>query len=240
MTPRDAALDLLIAFGAFVLIHIILGGFLYYLMENYWPVHLMWIVVPLGLATLIFVGIVLRIRRQSMNSIGLRKPLWVEGGVGALLALPACFAATITVGFYYTAFFGFENVMEDRQAVLEFMPEPSIWSFLIIGPFTGLHEEVFFRGFILTRMVALFRSKIAAVIVSSVLFGLPHIYQGLSGVCQTTAIGLVLATLVMLTRSLWPAIIVHGLFNSIQLAMLPLLREFLEGAVDQLTTAPAA
>ena len=50
------------------------------------------------------------------------------------------------------------------------------------------------------------------VAISSVLFGLLHVYQGLSGVVITGTIGLVFAiSFVLLKRNLWVLIIAHGL-----------------------------
>ena len=49
-----------------------------------------------------------------------------------------------------------------------------------------------------------------AVIVASILFGLGHVYLGLVQVPKTAIIGLLLAIVVALTGSLWPAMLLHA------------------------------
>ncbi|MCG8409431.1 MAG: CPBP family intramembrane metalloprotease [Phycisphaerales bacterium] len=238
MTRRQAVADLLLAFVAFAFAYFGLDLLLYLLFHEDSSFSPFWTAVPLGLTILLFVGGVLYARKQAPVTLGLGKPPWAVATVGTLLAVPACYASVMVVGITYVAIAGFEETVEDRRELLEILPEPGVWSLLVIGPFTGLHEEVLFRGFILTRMVVLFRSKVAAIVASSILFGVAHVYQGVAGIFQTAAIGMVLATLVTLTRSLWPAIVAHGVFNSLQLAMMPIFRGFLENA-ESFTDTPA-
>lgn len=83
--------------------------------------------------------------------------------------------------------------------------------------FVGYYEEVLARGLILERCRIVFQARWPAVVVSSLLFGLGHAYQGWFGVVQTALIGLVFATLVLRWGRLWPVIIAHGLINFVAL-----------------------
>ena len=69
-----------------------------------------------------------------------------------------------------------------------------------------------FRRLVLDRLSSLgFKG---AVIVSAVLFALPHLYsQGIAQVPYTFAIGLVLAWITVKTGKLWPAVLLHSLSN---------------------------
>jgi hypothetical protein len=59
------------------------------------------------------------------------------------------------------------------------------------------------------------RAWIAAIVVSSVVFGLLHMYQGLSGMIATGLTGLVLGWLYLATgRNLWAPIIAHGVMDT--------------------------
>ena len=73
----------------------------------------------------------------------------------------------------------------------------------------GVCEEFLYRGF---AMAALSRAGMASwvvVIVSSILFGLAHAYQGKSGIAGTMVMGLVLGTSRLLWGSLVPVMMWH-------------------------------
>lgn len=74
----------------------------------------------------------------------------------------------------------------------------------------GFCEEFIFRGY----LVWVFQGTLGlwgAAILSTVLFGLAHSYQGLKGILATGAVGALLILIVLVLNSLWPAIILHAL-----------------------------
>ena len=79
----------------------------------------------------------------------------------------------------------------------------------------GVVEEIVYRGFVIWYLGS-FMPLWAAVVVSSVFFGLGHSYQGLPGVLRTGAVGLVLAVFYIVTGSIWLPIIAHALFDMLQ------------------------
>lgn len=56
--------------------------------------------------------------------------------------------------------------------------------------------------------------------VSSVIFGLGHGYQGITGVLGTTLLGVALGAIVLRHRSIWPAVVAHGCFDAASFALL--------------------
>jgi membrane protease YdiL (CAAX protease family) len=72
----------------------------------------------------------------------------------------------------------------------------------------GWNEEIIFRGFMLGAL-ALVMPLWAAAIVSMIIFIGFHTYQGVSGMVRIIPITIGLTVLVVLSGSLWPAIIVH-------------------------------
>jgi membrane protease YdiL (CAAX protease family) len=89
----------------------------------------------------------------------------------------------------------------------------------------ALGEESQFRGFLWSRLEQLFgggRGGVAfAMIGQAALFGLGHVYQGLSGVLTTGLLGLVLGTVFLLgRRNLAPCMILHGLIDTVSLTVL--------------------
>ncbi|MGB7845365.1 MAG: type II CAAX endopeptidase family protein [Candidatus Acidiferrum sp.] len=74
----------------------------------------------------------------------------------------------------------------------------------------GICEEFLYRGF---AMAALSRAGIvpwAAVVITSLLFGLAHTYQGKSGIVGTMLMGLLFGTSRMVFRSLLPVMVWHS------------------------------
>jgi membrane protease YdiL (CAAX protease family) len=76
----------------------------------------------------------------------------------------------------------------------------------------GICEEVLFRGYLLWALAPLLTAWGAAV-VAVVVFGLLHSYQGRKGGVRTGLVGLVMTILVAVTRSLYPAMVVHALID---------------------------
>lgn len=87
----------------------------------------------------------------------------------------------------------------------------------------GICEEVVYRGFLLHYFhVMPFHLSLAwALAVSSVIFGMGHLYQGVAGAVQTVVIGFVLGTMFLMTGNLLLPIVVHAVMDLRVLAMLP-------------------
>jgi len=73
----------------------------------------------------------------------------------------------------------------------------------------GFCEEVLFRGFLIWVLQPVTGLWIA-VALAALLFGAAHAYQGVAGVIRTGLVGLLFTAIVLLTRSLWPAIVLHA------------------------------
>lgn len=89
----------------------------------------------------------------------------------------------------------------------------------------GLLEEILFRGFLITRVSKFLKgnmtSDILALFITSILFGLCHLYQGWSGVISTGIIGLIFGTIFLaFNKNLWYAILTHGFVNATALTIL--------------------
>ncbi len=81
-------------------------------------------------------------------------------------------------------------------------------------------EEMFFRGYLFNRITDLIGNRrfgvIVALISTSVLFGIAHSYQGISGMVDTFLAGLVLGLLYLYARrNLWLSILTHGVIDTL-------------------------
>jgi len=111
----------------------------------------------------------------------------------------------------------FDYLRGDFAAWLALMPR--IWIGAAIG------EEIVFRGFLIGRLEAAFggasrAATIAAVLLSSAVFGFAHAYQGPTGMLITGILGLIFAIVyVAVGRNLWLNIVVHGVYDTLSLAL---------------------
>ncbi len=90
------------------------------------------------------------------------------------------------------------------QSTVELLP------YLTLAMTAGLCEEFLYRGFATAVLVHVGLQAWAVVLLSSVLFGLAHSYQGRGGIVMTLLIGLLLGTSRIAYDSLVPAIFWHS------------------------------
>jgi uncharacterized protein len=222
---RGRAAVELVAFGALALVLRIAFDPLVWQFAG--PVSLM--------TTLVCLALYLRRRGEGWPSLGL---IPLSGVKAKLMVLPQ---ALLVFGFFAvsvasvlfageTLGWGFMNVVSDgvgdRWGGVEGnLPMFLLW-LCIVWTAAAFGEEVFFRGFLVTRAMALFRgipfAAVFAVIVPALLFGLGHFYyQGLRGVVTTAAIGIAFgAAFLLLKRNLWPIVLVHGIVDTINFTVL--------------------
>ena len=86
-------------------------------------------------------------------------------------------------------------------------------------------EELAYRGWILNRCAELGQFSRSAwgagLLFSSLLFGVVHAYQGLSGMIATGLTGVVFGVTYLATgRNLWAAMIAHGTLDTVGFAMM--------------------
>lgn len=98
----------------------------------------------------------------------------------------------------------------------------------------GLREEIW-RGATLAAMRALWPRAFAsrsgqflAVTLIAVLFGAMHLGMGPIAVALAGIIGWFLGVIIVLHRSIWPAVIAHGMFDATTFAILPWAMEKLQ------------
>ncbi len=81
-------------------------------------------------------------------------------------------------------------------------------------------EEIFFRGYLMSRFEAISGNRWAALCLSTVLFALGHTYQGAYGPIHATIFGLIMGLIFMYTRRLTTVAIIHA---AVDLAFLYLM-----------------
>lgn len=212
MTPARALLDIGVALALFVLSSVIAATAAAQLPGS---LRMPAVVAVQGLLVIAVVAVVLGWRGQRWRAINMI-PLSAADGPRSLLAFAACLGANLAL--IYALYGAAPQLVEAHSERLGFiarqlaggLPLPVL---VVVLGFVGVYEEIFARGLLLDRCRALLRGTWAPVLVSSLVFGLGHLYQGWIGVAQTTLIGIVLALVVVRWGTLWPAIIAHALLD---------------------------
>ncbi len=182
------------------------------------------------ITTLALLTAYMRVRGESWATMGL-VPL--PGLKAKLMVLPKALLTFVVFGVFVAAvMFGAEALglafmsempegVEERWGDIEGnLPLFLLW--LAIGWVSAAFgEEMFFRGFIITRLESTFGgvkfASIIAIILAAAFFGYVHMYyQGMRGFIMTGAIGLAFGAMFLLfKRNLYPIILVHGTIDSI-------------------------
>jgi membrane protease YdiL (CAAX protease family) len=143
--------------------------------------------------------------------IGLGRLRWrsdVLGGVGlaALIGLPG-------LGLYVAArALGLSVSVVPTELTYTWWRIPVL---LAVAFANGWAEEVIVVAFLITRLRQLNVNPLAAVLASSILRGVYHLYQGYGAGLGNIAMGLVFGYVWLRTRRLWPLIIAHGLIDAV-------------------------
>jgi membrane protease YdiL (CAAX protease family) len=146
-------------------------------------------------------------------TLGFDIPVGLWGRVG--------FAVDAAIVVFYAYMLLLRKLTSDRAASarrsldkLHILPRTpgELAVFCIVAMIASPFEELLFRGFLIW-----FFAPVAgiwgAVVLSSVLFGVGHAYQGWRGILRTSLIGLAFAIAYVLTHSLWWLMLAHIAFN---------------------------
>ncbi len=133
-----------------------------------------------------------------------------------LLAIPALLISINN--FPFIAFFNHQTTLTASQQ--------DIYYFLLQCLTVGLFEELVFRGLVLSWLLSYLKHKKyyiwKSIIISSLLFGLMHVFNVFSGaglsatllqVVYTTLTGMMWAAVLILTKNIWIVVSLHTLYN---------------------------
>lgn len=221
MTRLQALVDIVLALVLTLLsgVGATLGG---YLLLGEVGAPLLVVLAMQGLLILAGLYGLLRRRGQRWRDLGLG-PLRGQDVGRTLTALVLVFAASSLLSLLLSQLSpGLVEGHQERLADLAGALTGGL-SVLSVGGvmlFVGFYEEILARGFLLSRASSLLGGTWPPVLVSSLLFGLGHAYQGWTGVVQTAVVGVVLARLALRWGTLWPLILAHAALNTISLIVL--------------------
>jgi membrane protease YdiL (CAAX protease family) len=160
------------------------------------------------------------LRGRPLRTLGLTTVRWTDVPLGIVALIGGWIGAVICVYMLYLPLQAVDPAAVQNAAEL-FPQAKAWWGYVAIAAAStavGFGEEVFFRGYLISLWERLSGSKAQSVIVTSLLFGIVHVYQGVYGVASATGIGLVYGLMFVRLRRLWPLAFAHALTDFISLA----------------------
>jgi membrane protease YdiL (CAAX protease family) len=133
-----------------------------------------------------------------------RRDLAYGAGLAALIGIPG-------LGLYVTA-----HALGINLTVLPSTLDDTWWRFPVLvlsATANSWAEEVLVVGYLLTRMRQLGVGAGRALVISAVLRGAYHLYQGFGGFIGNVVMGLVFGWVWQRTNRLWPLVIAHALID---------------------------
>lgn len=207
---KSSMVQLLIAIcGVFVAVFG-LGMFNQHLLMSFsMPLRMILMIVTQWLLLLV-PGILMIVNKEKLSDIGFRKEkISLQIGIGLLLAVFMSLVLTVL-----PIILGFKDMVgntvytETWKFVYQFI-------YAIFG--VALAEEFIFRGYIFKKLLEIKNNRWFAIIISSVLFGLFHIFNGnIIQVFMTAFIGLVYCIFREKIKgcTLLSLIIAHGVYDA--------------------------
>ena len=151
---------------------------------------------------------------RPLAELGLRAPsthFFIGGMALAIAASTALAAQVIIVQRNPKAQENVARQIEGDDRIMAFLPatKAELQTFRLLSFTAGVAEEIVFRGFMLWGFAHWMHPALAAAL-SLAIFTAAHLYQeSLGALLRVAMIGLILTLFVMLSGSLWPAILVH-------------------------------
>ena len=179
-------------------------------------------VIPTAAIFLVLLGwFSLWLRKNTWRSVGLSRPVNWLSTIGISISLAIIFQV-ISIWVIVPTLEKITNTPLDLRQFEVLRSNTSLFVVSIIASWTyaAFIEEMAYRGYLLNRFKDLLGvgqfGWILATIITSVLFGLSHTYQGISGVVDTFLAACMMAGVYFIgKRNLWLPIIVHGVKDTI-------------------------
>jgi membrane protease YdiL (CAAX protease family) len=176
-----------------------------------------------------FSWVFLRFRKLNWASVGFVKPL----NSGKLIITVIVSSVLILILSYFlrqlVTLITNESPNLDAFNAVRGNPKALFLGLLVAWIFGAFCEELLFRGFLLNSFYKLLPEKYLnnilkwtiSLFITSILVGIGHSYQGITGMILTAIIGFFFGLVYLLSqRNLWASILTHGLYDSVAFIML--------------------
>ncbi len=163
---------------------------------------------------------------SSLNEARLSALSFIGDTNGDLVRVGWILAAAFTIPLAATTVIPFIQKIENLPkggavALMARNRKEARWGFLL-SVNAGIVEEIAFRLLMPLALYYITGNVVIAYLVSALMFGVGHAYQGIGGIIATTIIGLILTAIYVLTAQLWLVVLIHILVDIRGLIVLPI------------------
>lgn len=181
--------------------------------------------VATGCVALLICAILLVLAGQKPASVGWRTgPLGINVAVGLgglVVTVVSRLVLVVTAALVYRPIL--EEATQAQRGIEATLPPMNVPAMAVLMTFIVIWEEVVFRGFLLTRLQAVFRRWWLTILVGSVVFGLVHGYQGWLAMAMVTLMAVIMGIVFVWRRSLLPTMVLHWIHNVGALILLQMI-----------------
>ncbi|MHC5110543.1 MAG: lysostaphin resistance A-like protein [Planctomycetota bacterium] len=184
-------------------------------------------IIPITLmrciATIVVILLMLYYRSQGFSSVGIaRRGLGVDVLLGVLMAaICLCLMVLYSISLHIFAPELRPQMEKNAVQLLKLFPPSSLDMLAILAIAVGTFEELIFRGFLMTRLRRVTGNWAVAVVISTLIFTIPHVLdQTLVALGPIALLAVSLSICTILRKSLIPAILGHALFDFVQFVYL--------------------
>lgn len=158
-------------------------------------------------------------KKRSFISLGFTNPD-VEKQLITVLGLITVFVVGYLIDLYISGRKTKEAIQDDNFfEKSSFLPEKlkELPSYILLCLCAGIFEEIIYRGFMVTYFLPLQGTvneiPWMAIIAPSILFSLAHTYQGWTAVIKIFIFSLLLGSIFIITKSIYPTMVLHFLID---------------------------
>jgi membrane protease YdiL (CAAX protease family) len=167
-------------------------------------------------ATVAPIVFILWVSGDDLSQFGLGKFIWWRGLPAFLGALLFSLLAHSVLVPYFRSTGLLPTAATPRLSSVMQPGLTASWMLSIRYVFAGFAEEIVFRSYLIPRLRELLGSTAAALALSSALFAIGHLYEGVGAVFLTFLTGLGYGVAFLMSRSVWPGTAAHVLGNIIR------------------------
>jgi uncharacterized protein len=171
-----------------------------------------WFIIARGVLVSLLILFAWRWAGRPYSALGLDIPIDYWGRMG--FGFDAVLVCSYTIALLSPKSAERRAHVRRRMERIRIMPQTreEFLLFPLVAISGSVMEELLARGFLIW-FITPFAGLWGAALLSSVLFGLLHAYQGWFGILRTALIGLAFAIAYVLTRSLWWLMLAHVALN---------------------------
>jgi membrane protease YdiL (CAAX protease family) len=164
---------------------------------------------------IMFIYVALGVRRRGISLKQLLGPRWSVGKANLIdLGFAAAFlVVSVPLLGIVSQLLGIKSSLDDVRFLMPAGPfELVLW--VLLSFTAGICEEALFRAYLQRQFAAWTRSLPVGVVLSAILFGAGHIYQGVKHTIVIGLLGLFLGIMAAVRRSTKPGMIAHSVQDS--------------------------